>query len=269
MKKGFTAAIAIGLLATAFAVSQETKKDPLTVLSDSYDLIAIGKYDEALPKLIWCFEDGPTIEPAFDPVKATCVVDALATCCEAWPAAAPLIRTKRDAKLAEMGDKIDFKSKALHDVMLYNIVLAEFSKNQEFVQLAAKDGSIKKFSSASPPPVVPGFESPDITKRVQSTLQLIQVMDDASAARQIQTSVGRCGNELHFVKDEEKVLIEDISKLTAKLKAAKTESEKASLTTTLNAKMTKLEKEVKPRKKDLDVEKEYYAKLADWHKSIP
>ena len=49
----------------------------------------------------------------------------------------------------------------------------------------------------------------------------------------------------------------------------KTLAEKTEITNKINAKVTKLETEVKPKKKDLGTERDYYGKLTEWQKSIP
>jgi hypothetical protein len=247
MKKGFQACTAaIALFTASAAVAQE--RDPVTELSEAYDNMANGKYDLALETLIWCFDQGPTIEPAFDALKTTCVIDALSTCVEAYPPALTTIRAKRDAKMSQVGDTVDFKSPALKDAMLLNIVLADFAKNQELVQHAAKEGTVKKFASAAPPPTIPAFHSPTITKRVQGTVQLIQVADDPTAAETLRLTIGRCGNDLKFVQDEEKVIIKEIADLKAQVKSAKTSKDKALVAEKLSKKAFTLEKDIKPLK---------------------
>ena len=260
MKKGMfacTAALAL-ILAPAALAQEPSTKVPLHELSDAYDNIANGKYDEALNTLMWLFEEGPIADPDFTPIKVTCVVDAMATVAEVHPPAMIVIRAKRDAKIATLGATPDLKSPVLHDAMLLNCVLGDYGKNQDLVQYAAKEGTIKKFSSGTPPPAPPNLVNPDIKRRVQTALQLIQVSTDAQAAGQISLFQGRCGNEMEFRREEQKVVVKEIDTLRAQLKTAKAPKDKANLTEKLNLKLHELEAEIKPTIKDLSAETEYY-----------
>ncbi len=75
----------------------EPPRDPMTMMQNARELTRLGKHEEALKDLLWCFDEGAKGNPAFVGVRLSFLLSQIAELGKAYPPALDALRERRDA----------------------------------------------------------------------------------------------------------------------------------------------------------------------------
>jgi hypothetical protein len=152
MKNKLTMSLGL-LLAGTSALWADAGKGagPMERLAEGIALIGQGSYDQALTHILWCYDQGVTVDADFRPVRETSVIEALTFLADVHPPTIQALKARRDTALAQAGNPPKV-SPAFFDVLALNRVLQEDSMSDSLIQAAVSAGTIQTFATSVPAP---------------------------------------------------------------------------------------------------------------------
>jgi hypothetical protein len=251
------------------APAHPNQGDGVVMLAQAYHLIAAESYEEALQKLLWCYDEAPRNDENFYPIRDIAVLDAISSLTEVHPAALAALKARRDAAMAQIGDPIVI-GPALYDVMAINRALGDYGMNEQLITKAAA-GKKKEFSTAKPAPDAPKMADDEIRKRAQLVRDRVRVSNKAQAQELLRKRIVLTQMEQKAVQADIKAAQTELDGLQTQVQSqsAGAAQQKHEVIGFMRRITKRLVGELRPLDRSLKSELDYYAQLEGWVKQMP